>query len=477
MKIRFLEPGNRPYKPTPLNYFVYDRYIRTPSVGLNTLATIVKELVDDTYMYSESISRIDLADVEDADIVFIGIFTFAAVRGYELADHLRAHGRGLVVLGGLHASMNCAEAARHCDYVLLGEGDETIRAFVEAVGRGERPDFPGLAWMEGEELRSTGYPPPPERFETIADRNLVHNYSKMVGHSTLWPQVHASRGCPHNCDYCALVRHFGRRVRTRSPENVVADIRESIRFFHRGHVRLAKDLWLTDDNFFADRDWAMSVLRAIVDSGIRYRFNVQARYEVGFDHEMLDLLRQAGFFELDLGIEFLDDASFATYHKKSTRQEIIDAIRNIRAHGLSVRGLFILGSDDQEAGVGDQLADFVIQNHIQGTLIQCMYFVPGTPVYEANRDRLLHQDWSKYNGNAVHFPRRMTPYQLQLEHIRASRKIYSWRRLFSALVREDPIHKLLFLGEFFWHMSVRSDLKKELPYLKRISEQAACAPH
>ena len=280
MKIRFLEPGNRPYKPTPLNYFVYDRYIRTPSVGLNTLATIVKELVDDTYMYSESISRIDMADVEDADIVFIGIFTFAAVRGYELADHLRAHGRGLVVLGGLHASMNCAEAARHCDYVLLGEGDETIRAFVEAVGRGERPDFPGLAWMEGEELRSTGYPPPPERFETIADRNLVHNYSKMVGHSTLWPQVHASRGCPHNCDYCALVRHFGRRVRTRSPENVVADIRESIRFFHRGHVRLAKDLWLTDDNFFADRDWAMSVLRAIVDSGIRYRFNVQARYEV-----------------------------------------------------------------------------------------------------------------------------------------------------------------------------------------------------
>ena len=94
-------------------------------------------------------------------------------------------------------------------------------------------------------------------------------------------------------------------LRTRSPENVVADIRESIRFFHRGHVRLAKDLWLTDDNFFADRDWAMSVLRAIVDSGIRYRFNVQARYEVGFDDEMLDLLRQAGFFELDLGIEFL----------------------------------------------------------------------------------------------------------------------------------------------------------------------------
>ena len=85
MKIRFLEPAHRPYRPSPLNYFVYDRYIRTPSVGLNTLATIVKEKEEDTLMYSESISRIPFHDLEDADIIFIGIFTFAAVRGYQIA--------------------------------------------------------------------------------------------------------------------------------------------------------------------------------------------------------------------------------------------------------------------------------------------------------------------------------------------------------------------------------------------------------
>lgn len=73
MKVRFIEPGNRPYKPTPLNYFVYDRYIRTPSVGLNTLATIVKEKVPDTLMYSEAISRLVMEDLVDADIIFIGI--------------------------------------------------------------------------------------------------------------------------------------------------------------------------------------------------------------------------------------------------------------------------------------------------------------------------------------------------------------------------------------------------------------------
>ena len=71
MKIRFIEPGNRPYHRTILNYFVYDRYIRTPSVGLNTLATIVKREYPDTYMYSESISKIHMSDVLDADIIFI----------------------------------------------------------------------------------------------------------------------------------------------------------------------------------------------------------------------------------------------------------------------------------------------------------------------------------------------------------------------------------------------------------------------
>ena len=472
MKVRFIEPGNRPYKPTLLNYVVYDRYIRTPSVGLNTLATIVKKEVDDTLMYSESISRIPLDDLLDADVIFIGIFTFAAVRGYQIARYLKKRSKAVIVMGGLHASMNYKEAVHYCDYVLLGEGDETILTFLHAIKRKQPMDFPGIAFLRDGRIFNTGYPSPPQNINIIPDRNLVWRYQKMAGHNTIWPQVHASRGCPHNCDYCALVRHFGHKVRTRIPENVVEDIRQSIEFFDKKHFRPVKNLWITDDNFFADREWAVSVLNAIIDSGIRYRFNVQARYEVGFDDEILELLKKAGFFELDMGIEFIDDKSFETYHKKSTKEEIVRSIRNIQRHGLSVRGLFILGSDDQEKGVGDQLADFVIENNIQGVLIQSMYFVPGTPVYETHRDRLLHLNWSLYNGNTVHYPKNMTPYELQLEHIRASKKIYSVKRLIRALVCVDYVHKFLFLGELLWHMSVRADLKRQLPYLKKISERS-----
>lgn len=470
MKLRFIEPGNRPYKPTVLNYFVYDRYIRTPSVGLNTLATIAKSKVPDTLMYSEAISKLVESDILDADIIFLGVFTFNANRGYELAKYFKEKSNAIIVMGGLHASLNYKEAVKYCDYVLLGEGDESILELIDAVQRKVVPDFPGIAFLKDGELIHTGERRPPETFETIPDRNLIYRYKKMAGHNTLWGQVHASRGCPHNCDYCALVRHYGRRVRTRTPENVIEDIRQTIDFQEKGHHRLIKALWITDDNFFADRAWAIEVLKQLIDSGIKYRFTVQARWEVGLDDEMLTLLKRAGFVELAMGIEFIDDESFELYHKKSTKDDIIRAIRNVQKHGLAVRGLFILGADNHTVGVGDKLADFVIENNIKGSLIQCMYFVPGTPVYENNRENLLHENWDKYNGNTVHYPKLMTPYELQLEHIRASRRIYTFRRLLHALLHEDKLHKLLFIGEYFWHMSIRADLKKELPYLKKISE-------
>ena len=200
--------------------------------------------------------------------------------------------------------MNYEEAVEYCDYVLLGEGDESILQVIEAYEKKESFSFPGIAYKTEEGIVSTGMPNPPEFIDYIPDRNLVYNYRKMTGHNTLWPQVHASRGCPHNCDYCALVRHFGRKVRTRTPENIVEDIKAAISFHDKGHIRLAKVLWITDDNFFANRKWAIQVLRAIIDSGLKYRFTIQARYEVGFDNEMLDLLKMAGFMELAMGIEF-----------------------------------------------------------------------------------------------------------------------------------------------------------------------------
>lgn len=466
MKIRFLEPGNRPYKKSILNYFVYERYIRTPSNGILTLATILKREYEDVFCYSESISKIVWEDVLDADVIFISIFTFAANRGYELASYIRKNSAAVIVFGGLHATLDYPRTVCHGDYVLLGEGDESILPLVRQIESRQEITVPGVAYLREGRLVKTGDPIVPSDIDTIPDRSLMHHFRKMTGHNTIWAQVHASRGCPHRCDYCALVAAFGQGVRVRSPQAVVEDIRQAIDFFDRGHIRLAKMLWLTDDNFFADRQWAIEVLNAIIASGIRYKFTIQARYEVGFDDEMLELLKRAGFIELAMGIEFLEDEVFAQYHKKSTYQEILRSVKNIQRHGLRVRGLFIVGADNHKPGVGERLADFVIENDIAGVLIQSMYFIPGTPVYETHKDVLLEeQAWERCIGKVVHRPKGMTPAQLQQEIIDASARVYSFRRLLGALVKKRCIERLLFFGEFVWQASVRSDLKKDLKYL------------
>ncbi len=72
------------------------------------------------------------------------------------------------------------------------------------------------------------------------------------------------------------------------------------------------------------------------------------------------------FVELAVGIEFIDDESFALYHKKSSRDKIVEAIRNIQRHGLSVRGLFILGADNHTVGAGDPTYRLCDQASYQG---------------------------------------------------------------------------------------------------------------
>ena len=72
----------------------------------------------------------------------------------------------------------------------------------------------------------------------------------------------------------------------------------------------------------------------------------------------------------------------------------------------------------------------------------------------------------------VHYPEKISPYDLQLEIIHASRKIYSRRRLLQAIFHKRGLERLLFVGEYFWQKSVRADLASELPYLKRVTEES-----
>ena len=79
-------------------------------------------------MYSESISKINFGDVYDADIIFISINTFNAVRGYKIAEDIRKSSSALIVFGGMHASLNYPETIEYCNYILTMPGRSCANA-------------------------------------------------------------------------------------------------------------------------------------------------------------------------------------------------------------------------------------------------------------------------------------------------------------------------------------------------------------
>ena len=474
-KIRFIEPGNfSPYKETPVNAFTYNNFIRNPSTGLITLATIAKPLAGDVLMYSESISELNYCDIYDADIIFISINTFNAPRGYRIAENIRAISRAVIVFGGMHASLNPDETIKYGDYVLLGDGDSSIAPLIHAIEKKADPDFPGVVYKKGGSVITTGRGEQSPDTDTIPDRNLVYDYSRLAKkYDTLWPQVHASRGCPHTCSYCMVIARFGSTIRKRTPGNIVADIKQAMAFYRRGFFsRLNTCIWLLDDTFAHDREWAKSVLHAIIDSGIKCHFAARTRYETGFDDEILGLMKKAGFLELALGIEFPGNSSSAAFNKKSNSGDTARAIKNIQKHGIGVRGLFVIGAGNDAGGIGERIARYVKENRIHGALIQSMFFTPGTSAVAENNQSHIHQDWEQYCGHVVHYPMNLKPHELQEVIIEASRRIYSLGNLLYALIHYRWVSKVLFVGEYFWQKNLRKDLARELPYLKSPANSA-----
>ncbi len=106
----------------------------------------------------------------------------------------------------------------------------------------------GVIYKENGEIKSGGEPLIPENINTIPDKNLLYKFKESTRYDPVWPQMHASKSCPHNCDYCVLVAAFGGKVRTRPPKSVADDIEAAIEFFS-SHKRLVEALWITDDKF------------------------------------------------------------------------------------------------------------------------------------------------------------------------------------------------------------------------------------
>jgi len=213
--------------------------------------------------------------------------------------------------------------------------------------------------------------------------------------------VITARGCPYQCIFC--MSPYGRAaVRERSPENVIEELLR-IEEFRPQVVKF------NDETFGFNRRRAIRLLELICEEGLHRTRKVASMRANHVDAELLNKMREAGFWYIDYGVETGNPDVMKRIKKGLTLGQIEEAVRLTKRAGLKVGANFIIGHPDETWETAMQTIDFAVRLNADVNAIGLMVPYPGTEVANmAKRGqggyRLLSSDWADYNkqlGNAL----------------------------------------------------------------------------
>jgi len=405
-----------------------DFFFRLPCLTLLQLAALTPpgwevELVDE---------KVDALDLEaGADLVGITAMTCNAPRAYAIADAFRRR-KIPVVLGGMHPSSLPEEAAAHADAVVVGEAEglwpRVLADFERGALRpryrrvGPPPDLRGQPWLDWELFRDKRYLP-------------VHF-------------IETTRGCPFDCEFCAVTTAFGGRYRNRPVPEVLAELRQLRPF--EGRFVMKNVVFFVDDNILSNRAHTKALLEGIKGMGLRWLSH--ASVNLADDPEILRLCQESGCMGVLIGFETLAPETMRSIGRKSRLQrDYLDAIQKIHDHGIGIDGSFVVGFDTDDEGVFDRTLEFVTRAKIEAPYFSILTPYPGTRLYDRMEaeGRITSRDWSRYDTSQVVFrPKTMTPDQLLEGYYRLFRESYRLpnilRRLWNASSRKSFFYPMNF---------------------------------
>ncbi|MFO7733521.1 MAG: radical SAM protein [Candidatus Aminicenantes bacterium] len=416
-KIVFIEPR------AP-NLHIFSQF-PLPRLGVLILGTMMKQRGWDVEVYVEDIRRIDFDAVAVSDFVGISTITSTAPRAYAIADKIRAMGIP-VLMGGPHVTFLADEALEHADFVIRGEGERPLTAFIDA-------------WENGGDLGGT-----PNLSFRAAGGRIVHNpvlpleddldripypdlsLLKPDPHRRKFPApipVQTSRGCPFACSFCSVTGMFGKRYRFRSTENVIKELRR--------YDRSRNAVFFYDDNFAADRERTKELLQAMIREGFKFPWTTQVRADLARDTELVELMKEAGCHTVYIGFESVNPRSLAGMKKKQTVADLVRAVNVLRRNRIRIHGMFVLGFDEDDWPSVKETVRFATRSRLATTQFLILTPLPGSEFYEkmSAENRLRFRDWALYDAHHVVFePARFSLFDLQNAQMYCHRKFYSWKQ-------------------------------------------------
>ena len=357
------------YPEFPKTFWSYEkilelvnRKVLLPPLGMVTVAALLPQhwpmkLVD------RNVREVSEAEWDWAELVVI---SGMIVQKRDMAAQIaKAKARGLpVAVGGPFASSTPeAPELDLADYKVLDEGEITLPQFVEAIERGEPA---GRFSANGEKPDVTSTPIP--RFDLLQ----LDAYDSM--------SVQFSRGCPFQCEFCDIIVLYGRKPRTKTPEQLIAELQS---LFDLGWRR---SIFLVDDNFIGNKRNAKLLLPALkqwqIEHGYPFSLSAEASVDLASDEELMAMMAECRFDSVFLGIETPDEASLETAKKlQNTRSSLDESVDRITSYGIRVMAGFIIGFDGEKSGAGSRIVEFVSRTGIPAAMMGMLQALPNTGLW------------------------------------------------------------------------------------------------
>lgn len=331
-----------------------------PPLGLLTVAAMLpaewdKRLID------LNVGTLTEADLAWADMAFVGAMT--AQRRSARAVIARCRAAGVVVVAGGPLFTAEREEFPDVDCLVLGEAEVTLPDFLADLERGApRRVYEAAGFAD---LRAT-----PAPLWELAD---LRSYASM--------SVQYCRGCPHDCEFCNVTALLGHRPRTKSPEQVIAELDRLYALGWRGSV------FFVDDNLIGHkRDLKKHLLPAVIEWQRDKRhipFTAQASINLADDEELMRMMAAAGFDAVFVGIETPDDEALAACNKKQNLgRDLAGDVRRIQRAGMELYAGFIVGFDGDTPATFRRQIDFIEKSGIVTAMVGLLQAPPGTRLYE-----------------------------------------------------------------------------------------------
>lgn len=335
-----------------------------PPLGLLTVAAMLpkeweKRLVD------VNVNKLTQADIEWTDLVFISGMIAQQPSAEELITRFSEAGKKIVAGGPLFTLGH--EQFPKVDHFVLNEAEVTLSEFLRDLEHGEARRVYTTTILP--DLRET-----PSPLWELAD---MQRYASM--------SLQFSRGCPFDCEFCNITAMFGRRPRTKSTEQVLAELDTLVDRGWRGPV------FFVDDNFIGHKRMLKEdLLPALIKWQERGRgapFFTEASINLADDEELMRLMVEAGFNQVFIGIETPEEAGLAECNKPQNRKrDLVADVKKIQRAGLEVQAGFIVGFDSDTPSIFERQIEFIQKSGIVTAMVGLLQAIPGTKLHDRLKD-------------------------------------------------------------------------------------------